>query len=199
MRLFKLVLASLLAVLTLGAAVQSASAYDASITPGGGFTATGTVTFSDAGGLLNIACPYTFDGTFFNGPVPLTAGSQFGQVDAVTIGGCPGGSAITLNDEPWPLLLRTVLGSAPNAVTGLLFDISGFGWQLSWSIFGIPTICLYGGTIGALAVISSSATIPSITLLPNTVPKVNGSQNCPSSARFNGTLAVSPAHTIVIA
>jgi hypothetical protein len=201
MRFFKLALASLFAVLAMGVVGQSASAYDLSVSPAGPVAASGTLTFSDAGGLINITCPYTFDATLDAGPVALSAGSQLGTVDVVSIGSCTGGSAVALVDDPWPIQVAAVLGTQPNALTGLLVDVVGFSWEINVSIFGIPMRCLYLGTLGALFNVTGTnpyATGSTLTTLGNAISKLGGSSTCPSSARFNGTLAFGPSQTLTV-
>jgi hypothetical protein len=198
----KLLLTAAVAMVAMAFAVSNASAYDVSVSPAGGITAdSSSLTFSDAGGLINIVCPVTLDGTLDSGPITIAAGNPFGTIDGVTIGACRGGSAVALIGDPWPLQINRVLGTLPNAATGLLFDVVGASFELTVSIFGIPVRCLYSGTAGALMGATGSnpyTTSGTISVLGNTVPKAGGSSVCPSSGRLNGTFNLDPQQTLTI-
>lgn len=200
MRLFKLAFASLVAALAMGFSAQSASAYDLTISPAGGISAAGTVSFSDAANVIRLICPQTLSGSLVAGPVSLSAGSQIGSIDTVTIGSCTGGSGLALVEAPWPIRISTHLGALPNGMTGFAAEIEGFAWELTVRILGIAVRCLYAGRLGALMGVTGSNpyTSGSLSLVGNTVPKYAGSGACPASARFDGTLSFRPAQTFTV-
>lgn len=202
MRFFKLAVASLFAVLALGAAVQSAQAYDLSISPAGGVALSGILTFSDGGGVIRLTCPTTLSGSLDAGPVAAAAGSQLGAITSVRIGTCTGGTSVVLIGSGWPIVINTVLGTLPNAATGMLVDIQDFSWQLSFTVLGIPVACLFRGTAGGLFGLSGTTpyvTTGSFTVLGNTIPLASGAGACPRSGRFNGTLSgFTPAQTVTV-
>lgn len=200
----KLVLAATVALVAMAFAVSSASAaYTGSLSPGGTIASTASsLTFSDSGGLINIVCPVTLTGSLLTGPIATTAGSNFGTVTRVAIGTCRNGSAAALVGTGWAMNINTVLGTLPNAATGLLIDIVGASFNIRTTILGITVNCLYRGTAGALiaAAGTNPYTVGSIAVLSGvSVPFSSGDAVCPSSGRLTGTFGVpAPAQTLTI-
>lgn len=197
----KLVLTAAIAFVAMAFSVSTASAYDASVSPAGGITATSsTLTFSDASSVIRIICPVTLTGSLNAGPITIAAGNSIGRISGVTIGTCAGGSAVALVGSGWNLTINSTLGTLPNAATGLAFDVNGAAFELTVRILGISVRCLYGGTAGALLGFTGANPYTSggITVLGNTVPKVGGSGACPSSGRLNGAFALSPTQTVSV-
>jgi hypothetical protein len=197
----KLVLTAAIAFVAMAFSVSTASAYDASVSPAGAYTATSsTLTFSDGGGVIRIICPVTLTGSLNAGPITIAAGNSIGNISGVRIGTCAGGSAVALVANPWNLTINNVRGTLPNAATGLEFDVNGAAFELTVRILGISVRCLYGGTAGALLGFTGANpyTTGGITVLGNTVPRVSGSGVCPSSGRLNGSFALSPAQTVTV-
>lgn len=204
MQSIKLALAGIVAVLAMALSVQSAAAYDMTFTPGDVFSAStgaGTLRLSDGNGIINFSCPMTLEGALDTGPVPITAGSQFGTIDAVTVGSCAGGTIVTLTGVfGWALKTDTALGALPNGATGLQFTIEGFSWEITTRILGITVRCLYSGNLGAVAPLTGSNpyTTVSFTTLGSTIPKAAGAGACPASTRASGTFTLDAAQSLAV-
>lgn len=201
LNLLKIAVVSLVAATALGAAVQSASAHDLSISPAGSYSlSTARLTFSDLGGLISFTCPVTLAGSLATGPAPLALGTSLGSVTRATVGTCSGGSSVMSTARAWDVRISGVLGIAPSVVTGLQLDLVGFNFGFSTSLFGIPMNCQYAGTVsfllglaGANPYLASGASY-----LGNIVPFASGDAVCPSDARFAGSATLSPSQTLTV-
>lgn len=196
-----LALAGLLAALSLGVAAQSASAYDVSISPAGGYALSTTrLTYSDTGGLISFSCPVTLYGSLAAGPSPLAAGTSLGSVTRAVLGACSTGSAAMATTRAWSVRISSVLGIAPYPLTGLQLDLVGFNFGFTGSFFGIPMNCRYAGTLSFLLGLSGANPYAngSASYLGNVVPFDSGDAVCPSAARFAGSAALSPSQTFTV-
>lgn len=201
-RFMRMVVAVVSAATMMAIAAAGASAYDMSVSPAGSFTATAaTLTFSDGGGVINVACPVTLSGSLSAGSITMAAGNSVGSISGVSVGSCTGGSATALVGTSYDMRINTILGTLPNAATGLLFDVLGFSFEYTVRILTIQIRCLYSGTIGVLFGLSGTNPYTlsnSGVFLGNSVPKAAGHSACPSSGRFNGTMFISPGQTISV-
>jgi hypothetical protein len=189
------------AVLSLLLAAASASAYDMTIAPAGAITAeSSALSFSDSNRIINVVCPVTFGGSLDSGPIQIASGNQFGLIDGVSVGTCSGGSAVGLVNSGWELTVNSVLGTAPNGLTGILFNIENYSKQYTIRVLGLTIVCLYRGT--ALGLMSVTGSNPyrttSGTFLGNLIPKFSGHSACPPNARPTGALSFIPAQTITV-
>jgi hypothetical protein len=195
-RRFSLAIAAAIAVVAFAFAVGAGAAAAAEFQFGPGGTITGTslgpVTFSGSG--ITITCPLTLRGTVTSRRVPKVAGTSYGEVTSVNIGRCSGGTASVLN-LPWPVTYNAILGSLPNAVTGVSLTANGTGFQLSVS--GIN--CLYGGNITTLlAVTGTNPYTTGLYEIPSGsgAPFVRGSFLCPRTGTMTGTFGITPTQTV---
>lgn len=199
-----LLLAGLLLAVTMAMSVAEASAYDMSFNPAGPFTMTSSsLTFADGAGLITVVCPLTLRGDFDTGPISVARGRQFGTLTDSPPSSCRGGSVDVMfyPGSPWSMTVNTPLGTPPRANTGLLLDVIGATFRLDVRILGIPTICYYAGTPGAL--IGWLGPNPytagsSVTVLSNALSSTVGATRCPATIRLNGTFSLSPQQTITI-
>lgn len=204
MRKLKLLTISLTAAVAFALSCATASAYDMSFSPGGLISADSlfSLTFSDSGGLINVACPVTLTGSVDNGPIAMRPFNWFGDFWSSSTGSCSGGAAtVLLTSPPWEF--DRYLGTAPNGLTGLLFAAYGFSFEVTVTILRIPVRCLYRGSIGILMALSGSnpyttSPLTALTLLGNSIPKSSGSAACPSSGRVSGSLLLFPAQTVTV-
>lgn len=201
MRYLKLAFASVLAVLTLGTVVQSASAHDISFGVPVDFTASGQVAFFDEPSNTFRRCQLTLAGTYGAGPIPAAAGWQLGPVDSATFSLCQFSAFTALSaGAPWPLTINAFLGTLPNLATGLMAGLPRFGFEQRTIVSGLIVTCLYSGTLAFLQGFTGANpyTLGSMTLLGNTFTLASGSPLCASTGRLSGTLTVSPAPTMTI-
>jgi len=189
-RLLALVAAALAAA-ALGAG--SAAAAEFQFSPGGTITGTslGPVTFS--GGGINITCNLTIRGTVTSARVAKVAGTSYGAVNSVSIGRCSGGTA-AVSGLPWPVVYNSILGSLPNAVSGVSLTLQRASFSATFS--GIT--CHYGGDITSLlAVTGSNPYTTTLYAVPGTsVPLTSGGFLCPRTGSMSGTFALSPTQTV---
>jgi hypothetical protein len=192
-RRIRLLLAAAIAVVAgaLGAGIATGASFQ--FEPGGTITGTslGPVTLS--GGFTNITCELTLRGTVTSRLVAKRAGTSYGAITSVTIGRCSGGTVAVLG-LPWAVTYEAILGSLPDAVTGVVLTLEDTGFSGTFS--GIT--CLYGGDIESLLAVTG--TNPYTTTLfdvPSTsVPLVRGSFLCPRSGSMSGTFGISPTQTV---
>lgn len=181
-----------IAAAALGAGSAAASEFQFS--PGGTITGTslGPVTFSGSG--ITITCPLTLSGTVTSARVPKVSGTSYGEVTSVTIGRCTGGTASVLS-LPWPITYNAILGTLPNAVTGVALTVNRLGFQLS----ALGITCLYGGNIATLlAVTGTNPYTTGLYAVPagSSAPFVSGSFLCPRTGTMTGTFGITPTQTV---
>ena len=183
---------AVIAAMAVGSGMAAAAEFQFS--PGGTITGTslGPVTFS--GGGITITCPLTLRGTVTSARVPKVSGTSYGEITSVTIGRCSGGTASVLN-LPWPITYNAILGTLPNAVTGVALTASRLGFQLS----AIGITCLYGGSVATLlAVTGMNPYTTGLYAVPagSSAPFVSGSFLCPRSGTMTGTFGITPQQTV---
>jgi hypothetical protein len=182
-----------LAAAALAAGAGSAFAASFQFNPGGTITGTslGPVTFSGSG--INITCNLTLGGTVTSAVVAKVAGTSYGAINSVTIGRCSGGTA-AVSGLPWSVVYNAILGSLPNAVTGVSLTLQRTSFSVTFS--GIT--CQYGGDITSLlAVTGSNPYTTTLYAVPGTsVPLVSGSFLCPRTGSMSGTFALTPTQTV---
>ncbi|HEU4703412.1 MAG TPA: hypothetical protein VFS37_13095 [Conexibacter sp.] len=187
-------LLALVAMAITAVAAGSAAAAEFQFSPGGTITGTslGAVAFS--GGGITISCPLTLSGTVTSARVPKVSGTSYGEITSVTIGRCSGGSASVLS-LPWPVTYNAILGSLPNAVTGVSLTATRLGFQLT--ALGIS--CLYGGSVATLlAVTGTNPYTTGLYAVPagSSAPFVSGSFLCPRTGTMTGTFGITPQQTV---
>lgn len=201
----KLVLTSAVALVALFAVVGSAVASEATVSPAGAIASASEGKLSFTGGSFTIRCNVTLNGSLLRGPIRTEGTGQLGSITEVQIRECEGGSVsgVLFREEEgraWAIRLVRTLGTAPNSVTGLLFNIVGAKFQLS--VFGEAVNCLYAGDNGALMALTATRTAGvyttgRITALATALPLVSGGFLCPSSGTMAGRFNIT-AQTITI-
>jgi hypothetical protein len=181
-----------LALAALGSGAAFAGEFQ--FNPGGTITGTslGPVTFSGNG--ITITCNVTLRGTVTSNRVPKVAGTSYGEITAVTIGRCSGGSASVLG-LPWPVTYNAILGTLPEGVTGVSLTVARTGFLMNT----IGLECLYGGSVTSLlAVTGTNPYTTGLYAIPSesTVPLVRGSFLCPTRGTMSGTFGISPTQTV---
>lgn len=182
------------ALVALAVGCSTAVAGEFQFSPGGTITGTslGPVTFSGSG--ITITCPLTLRGTVTSARVPKVAGTSYGEVTSVSIGRCSGGTAAVLG-LPWPVVYNAILGTLPNAVTGVSLTVNRTGFLLN----AIGIECLYGGSITTLlAVTGTNPYTTGLYEIPagSSAPFVRGSFFCPRTGSMTGTFGISPTQTV---
>jgi hypothetical protein len=200
----KLLLTTAVALVAMFAVAGSASASEATVSPAGGIAAPSSGQLTFTGGSISIRCNVTLNGSLLRGPIRTESTSQIGEVTEVTIARetCSGGTVEGVLNVPWTMTLTQTLGTAPNAITGLLFTINNAQFLLS--VFGGFIDCLYAGNAGALLALSAIArTSPqqyrtgTISALNSSLSLSSGGFGCPSSGSMTGTFTVT-AQTITV-
>ena len=191
-RSIKLLAIAALAVVAGALGAGSAAAAEFQFSPGGTITGTslGPVTFS--GGGINITCNLTIRGTVTSARVVKVAGTSYGAINSVSISRCSGGTA-AVSGLPWPVVYNAILGSLPNAVTGVSLTLQRARFSAT---FGVT--CEYGGDVTSLlAVTGTNPYTTTLYAVPSTsVPLVSGGFLCPRSGSMSGTFALSPTQTV---
>jgi hypothetical protein len=185
---------AVVALAALAAATGTAAAAEFQFSPGGTITGTslGPVTFSGSG--ITITCPLTLRGTVTSARVPKVAGTSYGEITSVTVGRCSGGSVSVLG-LPWPVVYNAILGTLPNAVTGVSLTVNRTGFL--FNALGLE--CLYGGSITSLlAVTGSNPYTSGLYAIPpgSSAPFVRGSFFCPRTGSVSGTFGITPTQTV---
>jgi len=193
-----------LAALSLWCALAAAPAQATTLafSPAGAVSLSGSATFRDASSIFSFNCAYTFDGTLNAGAVADAPGTQIGQLEVATVSTCSGPSFVGLlyDGEPWPLTFEGWVGTAPGAVTGMRVKISDWAFQFHGNVLGVAMTCLYTGDVTGVIELSGSNPYAtgSLVLDGNLVPKLSGGASCPSTGRWNGTLALSPSQAVTV-
>jgi hypothetical protein len=182
----------------------SATASEETISPAGSIAAPSTGQLTFTGGSISIRCNLTLNGSLLRGPIRTESTSQLGEITEVNIARetCEGGRIAGVLNVPWTMTLTQTLGTAPNALTGLLFTIHDL--QFLVDALGGFVNCLYRGNAGALLALSAIArTSPqqyrtgNITALNSSLSLASGGFGCPSSGSMAGTFSIT-AQTITV-
>lgn len=199
----KLLLTSAVALVALLGVVGSAAASESTVSPGGSISSAseGQLTFS--GGLFSIRCNVTLNGNLLRGPIRTEGTEVIGSITEVTIARetCSGGRVEGVLALPWNMRQVRILGTAPNSVTGVLFEIVGAKFLLS--VFGEAVNCLYEGNPGSLQTYVTTRTAGvyttgTTTALGTAMRLVSGGELCPATGSMRGTFRTSPVQTITI-
>jgi len=196
----KLLFGAALALMAFAAVSTSASAaYTAEISPAGEIEgiSNGRVTFGSG---PEIECNLTLYSNL-NSSVSVEVGASLGSVTEVEIEECEGGSGVVVLNLPWSLTIAAILGTAPDNMTGLLFDINNASFNLS--VFEGIVNCLYQGTAGALLAAVDTGTntysTGNIEVLEEIqLPKHSGSFLCPGEGGLEGEFSVEPSQSITV-
>jgi hypothetical protein len=197
----KLFMTTAVALVAMFTVAGSAMASEATVSPAGAISApsTGQTTFTSS---FSTRCNLTLNGSLLRGPIRTESTSQIGEVTEVTIARetCEGGTVEGVLNVPWRMTLTQTLGTAPNAITGLLLTINNVQFLLS--VFGGFVDCLYEGDVGALLVLSALRTAGTyrtgnIAALNSSLSLASGGFGCPSSGSMSGTFTVT-AQTITV-
>jgi hypothetical protein len=149
-------IAAALSMLMLAAAVASAGALEATMSPGGSREAVARrVTFE--GGGATVTCSMTLTLSLLTGPISIRAGQQLGEVTAARAGECEGGTVEEILELPFRITVNSMLPATPEArnLTGSLLNVLNASWRET-SLGGL-LICLYRGTAGALMPLTATA------------------------------------------
>lgn len=187
MQQLRVIVVGLLGAAAFAGFASSASASTVTFSPGGPITATAnqTLTF-DPGGIFT-PCDLTFvfrlTTTRISGATLPIGPVQIGSVTG-SVGPCSG--TVAFLGQPWPLF-ATVSGPSSSTVTSLTIG----GWQSTW---GMPAaLCLYtGGLSGTLNTAGTRLSVPAQSIGPPVGPW------CPNPGVIVGTLAVSPALSVLL-
>lgn len=195
LRRSKWLLIAALALVALTAASSGASAASFRISPGGAISSPSVGKLSFTGSGLTIACNVTLNGTLSNALLLKVAGTVFGAVTAVRIANCEGGNVSGVLNLNWPLKYNSILGTLPEAVTGILFDIERASFNLS-TFFELVN-CLYEGTAGALLSVSgrNPYTTGGIRALETVRLPLHEGEGCPATGSMRGSFTIT-AQTI---
>lgn len=192
----RLLLAAAVALVMLAAVAGPASAFIATMVPGGAISSAsvGKLTF---GSSPTIACNVTLNGSLNEEAFALRANESFGSIAEVRTANCSGGSVSGILNLPWDLSVNAMLGTVPNEVTGMLFNLVGVSFEVT--ILGVVN-CLYSGTGAALLGVTATRTAGNyttagISVLPVELPFIRGSGACPDSGGFRGSFGLAPAQT----
>jgi len=194
LRSIKLAMLAAVALAALTAGGGAATASEFQFSPGGAITGTslGPVTFSGSG--ITITCNLTIRGTVTSARVPKVVGTSYGEITSVSVGRCSGGTAAVLG-LPWPVVYNGILGTLPNAVTGVSLTVQRTGFLLT--TFGLE--CLYGGSLTSLlAVTGTNPYTSGLYAIPpgSSAPFVRGSIFCPRTGSMSGTFGITPTQTV---
>lgn len=148
----KLLLVAAAAFVAFAAFASTSSAASFRISNGGSITSPslGLLTFENEFG-IPARCPATLRGSLHEGPIEKIEYALFGFITAAAAGACSEGLgtiAATGLNVPWHLAYRSILGTLPSGVTGILFLVENASFLLRNALLGIE--CLYRGHIGAL-------------------------------------------------
>jgi hypothetical protein len=187
------------------AAAGTAAAASFSTSPAGSITAAslGRLSFTVLGGLATVRCSVTLRGSLHRERIAKVEGTLIGFITAVTVAHpCEGGEANVLAATlPWHIVFRTITGTLPENVTGIVHLLIGIGFLLE----AAGANCLYGGNVeGRDAVTRTVAGTYStglVTSNANSIPLSEEALNlgfaCPASGRFVGTFGLVPLQTII--
>lgn len=184
----RLFMTALLAALLLALAAGASSANRFSISNRNIRIVWSKINFSDPGGVVNVECDVTVEGSLHNGTITKTRGSLIGYVTrAPQPQNCVGG-AVTILQEALPFHIRY------DSFTGSLPRPSGERLQIVSAAFSMNVgfNCLYRSTAaeplfmidniepnGLITGVTSDSTAA--------VPRAEGSIFCPASGRFENT------------
>lgn len=194
LRSIKLAMLAAVALVALAAGSGTAAAGEFQFSPGGTITGAslGAVTFSGSG--ITITCNLTIRGTVTSARVPKVSGTSYGEITSVSVGRCSGGTASVLG-LPWPVVYNSILGTLPEAVTGVSLTLQRTGFLMN----AIGLECLYGGSITSLlAVTGRNPYTTGLYAIPagSSAPFVRGSAFCPRTGSMTGTFGISPTQTV---
>lgn len=189
-----------LALLALLAATGSSSAYTATVSPAGAFrlVSSGRITYSSR--FINVQCAVTLSGTLASRVVNIESGGEsLGAITEATAGECSSGSLRLMLGPAQPILISTLLGTLPNAVTGILW---GFPSSVAEITDGGIT-CLYAGFSGMLMAVvrergGSYIGEEGTQLTELDWRFVRGSILCQGALTARGDWEIAPSQTITI-
>lgn len=199
--------AGLLAAAAYAASISSATASSFNVSPGGSITAAsqGLVTFSTS--VVNVFCRVTLSGSVARGPIAKQRLNQFGSITSAgrTCNDIQPGTPISVVplNLPWRLRYDTILGSLPDAVSGLLFWVNPFSFRMLVSGFMDCSIIVnLQGRLGVLTRVAGAARYATnllrlLTQRPDIITQHSGL--CPSAvlaSGLSGDFSLTPRQTL---
>jgi hypothetical protein len=141
MKVCKLLLAAVGAIVLLGALVSSAGARNFSVSNQSMRVSYREVTFT--GGATDTRCQVTLEGSLHRTTMPKVSGSLIGYITSAILGPCETGTSTILRETlPWHIRYHGFAGTLPN-ITLIRTHIIGFAWRFR-EVFG--TNCLIRST-----------------------------------------------------
>jgi hypothetical protein len=166
----------------------SAAATTMILEPAGEFTmvSSGAVTYSGEG--IEFRCHLTISGEFERSIASIEReGGTLGQITEQAWSECTEAESIFALRLPWQMRIVRVLGTLPNAVTGILYAIATN--TISFRIFGV--LCLYVGAIGMLWPFRLGL----VRNLGTSYTRFSGGFPCPPTLISSGEFRLSPTQT----
>lgn len=190
----KLIFVAALALGAITLASGSATAASFRIEPQGNIrtVSLGKLTFE---GGVAIECNITMNGSLSSALLNKVEGTEFGRITEVRFALCEGGNVETIRNLPWPMTYKSILGTLPSAVTGMVLVVNGADFKLS--AFGGFARCRYRGNAEALMEVSGSNpyTAGLIRSLENPLSLVEGAL-CPATGTMKGSFTLTPTTRI---
>jgi hypothetical protein len=196
----KLFLTAALAVVALLAAVGSASAFTATVSPAGNYTATGAgVLFSS--GATEIICNVTLTGTLAASIAEVErSGRTIGATQTARISGCNNGATVTALNLPWSNTTTSVSGTLPDNATAQNFSVNNSSFNLS--LFGGFANCLYQGNAAAIMPLTDTGTntysATNIETDGTRTIALHSGFGCPNSGSMEGTFRLGTTQSITV-
>jgi hypothetical protein len=194
-RFSKLLLAMAVSAVALTAFASTAAADSVSIAPGGDITAASDGRLTLDTDLVDIECDVILRGSLSTGRIAKVEGLLLGNVTAVTINNCPALVSASVDGLPWKLRYVRILGTLPNAVTGLVIALLGATFTVNAPIVGS---CSYSGNPEATIQAAGSNPYTAGTISSDQTPLrlSRGGFLCPSPGRLIGDFTLSPDQTV---
>ena len=193
---------AILVLLALTLVGGSAQAFELDFDSGGRIEATGRVTLSDEGRVVNVACNSTLAGTLATAAITASRGTTFGNLTSGSATGCTGGTVTLLGpraERPWSMQFERIAGTLPDLLTQIEFRVNSVGIELEVTIMAMRVRCLYSGTLQELFTVEGSPPqrTSSIVNVANAISFSSGSRElCPRTLRMSGTLTLRPTQSI---
>jgi hypothetical protein len=192
----RIVVGILATLVMLVAGGGSASATFMNMEPSGAMTLNSSGNISFTTGFFTVECEAALGGSMRAGPISIS-GAAAGEITSARMGGCRGGTireGLFRERTPWTIKAESVLGTAPEAATGLMVTIENFAF--SGTIAELT--CLYSGTVRVLFPLTENNyyDIGTGRIVETRLRKVSGSALCPETGTLSGSLGFGTAHRV---
>jgi hypothetical protein len=196
----RLLLAAVVAALTLAAGVQAASANRLMLSNQSLSIAWNVVKIANSGARIEIKCPMTLEGSFHSRTLSKVSGQLIGYITRALLMGASCNSRLNTtttlflngieagtNTLPWHIRYDSFAGRLP-AITSVRIQIIG----ASILVNALGFECLYQSTAGlplfADANIEVGSTVSSLKFVETaSIPRFMGNMLCPQNVIFEGT------------